>query len=198
MDVLDGIDIDSNIADTKLRLHEDELYSKAINEAEALDQTDKDSLDKWINSDSVKEYFDLSGNNAIWVPSDTGDNVTGYFKNGGIYTGSADKGIRTGEGKWEYGGKTYTGSWKGDKPDGTGTYGFPHSNYTGNFEDGKGNGSFEAVWETAQFLVNVSNGEMQTLGQETIEGKVYYIICQNGSHNYDIDNPWFLVVDGIE
>ncbi len=201
MDVLDGIDIDSNIADTKLRIYEDELYSKAVDDFNALDQTDKDSLSEWLDSDSVEEYFDISGNNAIWVPSDTGDNVTGYFKNGGIYKGSADKGIRTGEGKWSYGDKTYTGSWSNDKPNGTGTYGYATSNYTGTFVDGIGNGAFEADWSMfggERFPINVVNGDIQVVRQEIKDGKPRYIIYETENVSDSVTDTKQLIVEGLE
>ncbi len=201
MDVLDGIDIDSNIADTKLRIYEDELYSNAVDDFNALDQTDKDSLSEWLDSESVEEYFDISGNNAIWVPSDTGDNVTGYFKNGGIYKGSADKGIRTGEGKWSYGDKTYTGSWSNDKPNGTGTYGYATSNYTGTFVDGIGNGAFEADWSMfggERFPINVVNGDIQVVRQEIKDGKPRYIIYETENVSDSVTDTKQLIVEGLE
>ena len=199
MDILEDIDIDSAINEAKDRQHEQELNEAAAAAADDLTDLDlsKDEdaarLSEYLASDAVNEYLELTNQDVIWIPSDTGENVTGYYKNGGIYTGSADNGIRTGSGTWKYGKKTYTGAWSNDKPNGTGTYGTDTSNYTGTFTDGIGNGTFEAYWpflethmDDATFQVEVTNGNIQALGSS-----------DNGNYiiHYDENGGWESVSD---
>lgn len=199
MEVLEDVDIDSAINEAKDRQHEQELYEVAAVAADDLTDLDlsKDEdaarLSEYLASDAVNEYLELTNQDVIWIPSDTGENVTGYYKNGGIYTGSADNGIRTGSGTWKYGKKTYTGAWSNDKPNGTGTYGTDTSNYTGTFTDGIGNGTFEAYWlllethmDDATFQVEVTNGNIQALGSS-----------DNGNYiiHYDENGGWESVSD---
>ena len=213
MDILEDIDIDSAINEAKDRQHEQELYEAAAAAADDLTDLDlsKDEdaarLSEYLASDAVDEYLELTNQDVIWIPSDTGENVTGYYKNGGIYTGSADNGIRTGSGTWKYGKKTYTGAWSNDKPNGTGTYGTDTSNYTGTFTDGIGNGTFEAYWSKAEepkrFPVEVVEGEAQIIEvSNSDEFGPFYVIYSPELYHYrgfhNTEDAVIAKVEGLE
>ena len=213
MDILEDIDIDSAINEAKDRQHEQELYEAAAAAADDLTDLDlsKDEdaarLSEYLASDAVDEYLELTNQDVIWIPSDTGENVTGYYKNGGIYTGSADNGIRTGSGIWKYGKKTYTGAWSNDKPNGTGTYGTDTSNYTGTFTDGIGNGTFEAYWSKAEepkrFPVEVVEGEAQIIEvSNSDEFGPFYVIYSPELYHYrgfhNTEDAVIAKVEGLE
>lgn len=210
MEVLEDVDIDSAINEAKDRQHEQELYEVAAVAADDLTDLDlsKDEdaarLSEYLASDAVNEYLELTNQDVIWIPSDTGENVTGYYKNGGIYTGSADNGIRTGSGIWKYGKKTYTGAWSNDKPNGTGTYGTDTSNYTGTFTDGIGNGTFEAYWSKAEepkrFPVEVVEGEAQIIEVSNSDefGPFYVIYSPELYHHRGFHNTEDAVIAKVE